>query len=429
MAVLLALLLTVALLPPAAIWAQHQDLQSPEARRRARAAQQLGRSKDSRQIAALRPLLQDPERQVRVEAVAAIVEIGTQHSLEPLIEATRDSEPAIQILAVDGLVNFYSPGYVQRGWTSTLRRFGTNLRSRFTDTNTLVIDPYIQVAPDVVEAIGRVASGGTSMDSRALACRAVGILRGRAAIPHVLEALRSKNDAVMLEGLRALEKIGDRSAAPELAFLLRDLNENVQIAAISATGQLQNREAIPTLQEILKTSPRPKVRQAALIALAKLPEASSKPLFYQYLDDRDRYLRAAAAEGVGRSGDASDLEKLRRAFSAERSESPRLSLAFALVKLGDHSYLNYLLDGLNSTFHRGEARPFLVEVARDERVLSQLYGPLTRGSKDQRKELAYVVATSGTEASAPYLEKLSHDSDPEVAQEAIRAFKSLKARL
>ncbi len=39
------------------------------------------------------------------------------------------------------------------------------------------------------------------------------------------------------------------------------------------------------------------------------------------------------------------------------------------------------------------------------------------------------MAVSGTAESLPYLEELSHDPNPEVAQEAIRAAKSLKARL
>jgi HEAT repeat protein len=415
----------------APVLSAQEDLKSPDAGRRARAAEDLGETHDSRHIPALRTLLKDADRRVRAEAIAAIVEIGTQYSLEPLVEAARDSEPSLQILAVDGLVNFYSPGYVESGWRASLKRFGGNLKSRITsdDANTLVVDPYLEVSPAVIEAIGRVAAGGTSMESRALACRALGILRGKGALPQLLEALRSKNDAVMVEALRALEKIGDRSAGPELAFLLRDLQEPVQLAAIGATGQLQNRDAVPVLQDILKTNSRPKVRQAALIALAKLPEPSTKPLFVQFLNDRDNYLRAAAAEGIGRSGDRSDIERLRKAMAAERNESARLSMAFALVKLGDHSYLNYMLDGLNSTFHRGEARPFLVELARDPQVLSQLYGPLLRGSKDQKKNLAYVLAVSGTAESVPLLDKLSHDADPEVAEEAIRASKSLKARL
>ncbi|HYM10063.1 MAG TPA: HEAT repeat domain-containing protein [Bryobacterales bacterium] len=406
-----------------------EDLRSDSPKTRAKAAEELGKQHDTESIPALRALLKDPEREVRAEAVAAIVSIGTQQSLAPLIEATRDSEPSIQILAVDGLVNFYYPGYVQTGWTTTLKKFGSGIKGRFTETNNQVIDPYLTVRPDVIEAAGRLATGGSSMDSRALACRALGILRARSAVPPLIEALQSKDSEVIFESLRALEKIGDKSSAPQFAFLLHDLSEPVQTAAIDATGQLQNREAIPTLRDLVKSGRKAGVRRAALEALSKLPDPASKQLYLSYLGDKDKYLRAAAAEGVGRLQDTADIDRVKKAFDQDKSESPRLSMAFALVDLGDLSYLPYLLDALNSTFHRGEARPFLIELARQPKVLAALYQPLKNGSNDQKKNLAQVIAISGTAQSLPYLEDLTHDPNEEVAQEAIRAAKSLKARL
>ncbi len=410
-------------------WAQVEDLKSEDPKRRAKAAEELGKQKDTGSIEALRGLLKDPDRNVRAEAVAAMVAIGTQHSLGPLVEAARDAEPSIQVLAVDGLVNFYYPGYVQSGWTAALKKFGTGLKGRVTEVNTLVVDPYVQVVPEVVEAVGRVATGGTSMESRALAARAAGILRARGAVPQLVEALKSKDSGVILDSLRALEKIGDKSAGPQISFLLRDLHEPVQVAAIDTMGQLQNRESLPALREVLQSTKKANPRRAALVALAKMPDPSAKPLFLQYLEDKDKYLRAAAAEGIGRIGEAADRDRVKAAFDAERSESPRLSLAFAMVHLGELGHLAYLLDALNSTFHRGEARPFLAELARKPEVLQKLYEPLKKGSNDQKKNLAQVVASSGNAQSLTYLEELSHDPNPEVAQEAIRAAKSLKARL
>ena len=409
--------------------AQLEELKSEDPKRRAKAAEQLGKQKDTSAIEALRGLLKDTDRSVRAEATAALVEIGTQHSLRPLAEATRDPEPSIQILALDGLVNFYYPGYVQTGWTAALKRFGTGMKGRFTEINTQVVEGYVEVLPELIEALGRVAVGGTSMESRALAARALGVLRGRAAVPQVVEALGSKDSNVMLESLRALEKIMDRSAGPKIAYLLRDLHEPVQVVAIDLTGQLQNREAIPVLADLARSARRANARRAAVVALAKMPDPSTRDLFLKHLEDKDKYLRAAAAEGLGRGAGAADRDRLKAAFDAERSLSPRLSMAFALVHLGDHTYLPYLLDALNSTFHRGEARPFLLELARKPEILQKLYEPLKNGSADQKKNLAQVIAISGNAASVAALEELTHDPNPEVAREAIQAAKSLKARL
>src|SRR5258708_2007607 len=53
----------------------------------------------------LEELLKNPGTDVRIEAVKQITEIGTLRCLDPLILATRDTEPEVQIRATDGLVN------------------------------------------------------------------------------------------------------------------------------------------------------------------------------------------------------------------------------------------------------------------------------------------------------------------------------------
>ncbi len=420
--VMLLLCLLPALVPA-------QDTKNTDPKERQKAAKQLGERGAATDIPTLAELVKDPVEDVRAEAVNAIVRIGTQHSLPPLMEATRDPVPEIQAMAVDGLVNFYYPGYVKSGWTGAVKKFTGNLKDRFRTPESIMIDPYITADPAVVAATGRVIAGGTSMDSRANAARAAGILRGKPALPQLLEALRSRNTTVILESVRAIEKIGDRGVGPSLTFLLRDLDEDVQFAVVQAMGQLLVEESIPELVDLAKNSNRKKIRRQALIALAKMPKAEQGPLFQQYLSDKDPQLRAAAAEGIGRLGNQADRQMIVDAFAGEKSESPRLSMAFAAVKLGDLTFLPYLLDGLNSMFHRGEARPFLVELARQPEVLSRLYEPLAAGTIEQKKELAYIISLSGTRESMEHIEKLTHDSNADVAQEAIRALKNLQARI
>ena len=158
-------------------------------------------------------------------------------------------------------------------------------------------------------------------------------------------------------------------------------------------------------------------------------DQEQRQLFQRYLRDKDKQLRAAAAEGLGRLGNSEDLQSILDAFSREKSESARLSMAFGAAGLGDMSFLTYLYDGLNSSFHRLEARPFLTELSRDEKILQQLYKPLATGSNDQKKHIAYVISINGNKESMAHLEKLTHDLDTNVAQEAIRALKNLQARL
>ena len=382
----------------------------------------------------LQELLKNPDVEIRREAVTQMVEIGTQHSIDPLLAATSDNDPEVQIRATDGLVNFYLPGYVKHGLSASLQRAGTSLKGHFTDTNDQVIDAYIKVRPDVIEALGKLARGGASMDSRANAARAAGILRGRQAVPDLLEALRSKDTSVIYESLNALQKIRDESAATRIGFLLRDPNQKVQITAIETVGLLANKSALPDLIGVLNQSKDKKVQRAALTAIAMLPDEKNRELYARYMRDKDDRLRAAAAEGYARLKNPADLPMLQKAWDDEKKTEPRLSVAFAMVMLGrtelsEFTPLQYLVNTLNSSAYKGEAFPFLVEAARNPAVRTALYGPLLTGTKDEKIQLAGVMARSGDQTTVPQLQKLSNDNDADVAREGLRAMRDLQARL
>ena len=405
------------------------------------AAQDL-RPKDVREIAKagsnaipkLQDLLKSPDLDVRVEVVRQITDIGTQRSLDPLVLATADNDPEVQIRATDGLVNFYLPGYVKTGFAASLSRVGTSIKGRFTDTNDQVIDPFITVRPDVIAALGKLARGGGNLDSRANAARAIGILRGRAAVPDLLEAIRSKDTGLIYESLIAIQKIRDESAAEGIGFLLRDLNPKVQIAAIETVGLLQNKQTLPDLADALNRSRDARVRRAALTSIAMLPADSSRQLYAHYLQDKDEKMRAAAAEGYGRLRNPDDRAMLEKAWQDEGKTPVRLALAFALVTLGEiqlseFSPLQYMINTLNSAAFRDVAFAYLVETARDDQVRRALYPSLESGTRDEKISIARVLARSGDKDSVPRLQKLSSDTDADVAQEGMRALRNLQARL
>ena len=384
----------------------------------------------------LQELLRNPDLDIRIEAVKAITDIGTPGSLAPLIQASADNDPEVQIHATDGLVNFYLPGYVQRGLGASLKRVGTSIKGKFTDTNDQVIPPYVIPRPDVIQALGMLVSSGASVEARANAARALGILRAKAAVPELVAALRSKDKDtdVIYESLIALQKIRDESAAPGVAFLLRDLDLKVQLAAIETVGLLQNKSSAPQLVDVLENSRNIKVKRSALTSLAMLAEQSSRPVFARYLNDKDEGLRAAAAEGFGRLKNPADMPMLEKAFEEEGKTPPRLALAFAQVMLGkteisEFSPFQLLINTLNSMAYRGVAYAYLVEVARNPVLRPPLYHAVDIGTKDEKVYLARVLAVSGGQDTVSCLEKLSHDGDGEVAQEGLRALRSLRARL
>ncbi len=429
-------MLSAACLPAQEPQQQTAAPQYSTAKERSKYVKELGKTGGSESIPKIAPYLSDPELDVRLEAVKAIVDIGTESSLDPLVKATHDNDPEIQIRATDGLVNFYVPGYVKTGLTSSLRRVGSSIKGKFTDTNDLVVDAYVHARPEIIGALGTLATGGASMEARANAARALGILRGRQAVPQLEQALRSKDTQVIYESLVALEKIRDESAGPELAFLLHDLNEKVQLTAIEATGLLLNRGASDSLRDVLDRSKNMKVKRAALTAMAQMPDPKLHGVYVAYLDHKDDGLREGAAEGLGRLKNPNDVPALEKAFSNETKTEPRLSDAFALVDLGKHGIgefdpLRYLINNLTSASYRGVALPYLTELARDPAVRQALYPALkeSTATKDEKTGLAQVLAASGGEDAVAPLQALSQDTDSDVAQAGLLALKNLHARL
>ena len=220
-------------------------------KQRVRAVRDMGKQGEQA-IAQVVPYLGDADLNVRVEAAKALVEIGGPKTVDGLIRAAADNDPEVQIRATDGLVNVYLPGYVKTGLSGTISRAGNSVRGKFTDTNDQVIDAYVMVRPDVITALGKLARGAGNFDARANAARAIGVLRGSAAIPDLIEALHSKDDKLMYESLVAIQKIGDPSAAPRVSFLVRDLEEKIQTEALETIGLLRDRSAAPDVRDALQ---------------------------------------------------------------------------------------------------------------------------------------------------------------------------------
>ncbi len=306
--------------------------------------------KNSQAIPSLAQYLSDPNRDIRIEAVKAIVKIETEASLDPLIKATPDNDPEVQIRATDGIVNFYVPGYVANGLTGPFTRGVRQVKSFFSSRDNQIIDPDVVVRSDVAEALGDVIRGGASIDSRANAARAAGILRARPAVPARVDSLHSKNSEVIFECLVALQKIDDASAGPNVP----SLRETWTIDSIHRArnhGVLHSSSSAPDIRSVLRDARNVRIRRAALECLAMLGFRMIGN-FQQYVTDRDAALRASALEGLGRIREPEDTPALERAYN-EKNADPKVHLAaaFALVSEGKvdasvFSPLPYLVENL-----------------------------------------------------------------------------------
>ncbi len=144
--------LTIILLLFSGILALGQD--QGDAKQRAKAAHDLAKQ-GADAIPKLTAYTTDVDLNVRLETVKALDEIGGPKTLDALVTMSKDNDPEIQIRATDGLVNIYLPGSIKSGVSGTLQRAGNAVKAKFTDTNDLIIDSFVEVRPEVIAALGR----------------------------------------------------------------------------------------------------------------------------------------------------------------------------------------------------------------------------------------------------------------------------------
>lgn len=406
---------------------------TPDPKQRVRSVRDLAKQ-GADSIPRLTPYLADPDVSVRIEAVKALIEIGGPRTVEPLLAAAKDNDAEIQIRAAEGLTNVYLPGYIKTGVSGSLQRAGDAIRAKFGGVNDQVIDAFVTVRPEVISALGRLVRGGSSWESRAASARALGVLRGRAALDDLVEAVHSKEDQLMYEALIAIQKIREPSAGPRIAFRLRDLDDRIQLTTLETTGILKNREAAADVADVFDHARNIKIKRAAAATLAELARPEDRAFFVVWLNDKDDLLRTAGAEGLGRLKLPGDRPALEKALPGEHSMNVRLAVVFALASFGnlDTSELapfRYLISTLNSKAYKQVASAYLIELARDAQVRSTIYTILPTAAKEEKIGLSGILAASGDKDSVPALETLSMDPDPEVAQEGIRSLRALRARL
>ncbi len=390
---------------------------------------ELGK-RDWNVLPALAQYLSDPNPEIRVEAIKAIVRIDTEHSLDMLVQATRDRDENVQIRAVDGIVNVYIPGYVAKsGLTGTMTRGVRQIKGFFSSRNDQVVDADVHVRNDVAEALGNVVTAGASFNSRANAALAAGILRAHAAVPSLEQALHAKDSDLIFECLIALQKIHDPSAGPSVGFLAHDLDDRIQSTALETIAVLRCTACAPDVRLTLSNARNIRMRRAALNALAVVGGPQDHTIFQQYAGDRDAELRASALEGLGRLREPEDFPLLEHSFDeGEIDWRIHLAAAFGMVSEGkvdtsEFSPLSYLVESLQTKARASQASAYLTELAARKNVSTALESMAPTMEKSQKISLCAILGDAATPDNIRNLNRLAKDADPDVAFAALKALR------
>jgi HEAT repeat protein len=416
----------------AVLTAQREDAYNPN--QRIQRIRDLAK-KDPGAIPTLGEYLSDPNRDIRIEAVKAIVKLDTDRSLGPLAKATHDTDSEVQIRATDGLINYYVPGYVAKGGlTGYLARGMRQVKAFFSSRNDLVIDPDVTIRPEVAQALADGIRAAAGDDARANAALAAGILRDRAAVPALVQALHSKDNQTLFEALIALQKIRDPAAAPGVLFLTHDLDDRIQATALETIGLLHSADSAPDVRSALVHARNDRVRRAALQALAMLGIPEDRHTFLVYLKDNDPEIRASALEALGRIRDPEDTPALDEAYNEKDADwRVHLAAAFALVDEGkvdasEFSPLAYLVESLDVKGRSNIAQAYLSELVKRDEARRALFPLVAQATRDQKIALCGIFSASQNDDVIPVLNNLTKDIDPGVSLAAARGLRIVQAR-
>lgn len=393
------------------------NLKSPNVRTRLDAATALGKTRRAEAVTPLAAAIRsEPEAKVRQEVVRALRVLRDLNAVPALVAAMSDVEGDVREEALGTLVELYADRERQGAVSRFLQMFSD-------EYDQPAPAPFTTVEASVYHAMAQ-ALHDERKEIREEAAFAIGILDGRSVTGDLLQTLQDTEPAVRGATATSLGKVGTSTDGLQLIPLLADENATVRNRVLQAIGALRVPSAGPALREMFEANRRKESAVRILDTLSKVSDPAQADLFREIVKDPDPEKKRLAIEGLGRVSDASLLSAFKKDFQRERNDDLRLAYSFALVRLGDHDFLDSIVLGLTSATAGKRCRDYLLEVGPS--VLSDIYPYLNDQDANIRAELCYIVGAMGDEASITWLEPLVKDPSPKVADRANRAIERLR---
>ena len=371
--------------------------------------------------------LRNPDPKVRQSALRLLRDAKYPEAIVPMAALINDPVEQIQLEAIAAELAFFLvedvPAKKRVAWIVEVRNEG-KAPAAFA-LGPLAVWPR-EAPPELIAALLR-AVDDENAKVRLEAIYALGIVGraplGEEAAPLVIKALDHYDPAVRAGAARGAGRLQVTAAADTLIKAVNDSSAQVRFASMRSLGELGEERAVQALTEQLTFYGRGEGAWSALDALARIAHPSSVPLFKARLTDRDPFLRRAAAEGLGRTGDASEVPVLEVRAGNDESEMARAAMAFALQKLG-RNYVTRLVDLMDSSKLAPQIQGYLLELGPS--IVPQLLPRLQEPDAATRARIAEVLGMFGGEAALAALQPLTGDRDRDVIEAATRAIERIK---
>lgn len=267
--------------------------------------------------------LKSDSYQQRKAAVEALSRLEDPRALRPLVSALKDPDSHVRVSVVEALSRLGNP--------EAIDALILGLKDEFVPVRTAAAEVLGRIGGDKAITPLTVALRDKSWDVRRAAVEALGKTGDPRAVDPLLPLLKDKDPDVRLTALRALTALADPRAVPGFIVTLTDEVRSIREAAMTTLQRLEpnwdSGEAAQSVMADLETAHRSRdywVRQAAADVLSRISAArarfqqpeetaataamASAPRTVQILvgllRDPDRDFRLAAAEALGRMGDA-----------------------------------------------------------------------------------------------------------------------------
>jgi HEAT repeat protein len=284
---------------------------------RALACDALAHSGDTRHVAAIFPLLGDPDLRVSQAALAAIQSLGSVETkelalraayaenaqvraavlrvlgyfaypegLSALVAASRDPDESLRLAALSGLPLMDAPAALDAVLVARSHR---SARTRAAAVRAL---GQMTDRPQVIDSLLAALSDPDPW-VRYYACQSLGKARNESTTEALASLLGDGSGQVRVAAVEALAHLGGQRAFEVLAALMHAEDPDLFRAALVGLGISKRKEALKPLR-LAAISPIAATRLVALSALGELGLPESVPIFASAAEDTDPGVRTAA---------------------------------------------------------------------------------------------------------------------------------------
>jgi HEAT repeat protein len=395
------------------------DLKSPDAGKRAKAAEELGDRGEALGLTALIQATTDKDERVQMAAVTAIGKMNHPQKVSALSQAVRNTKGKAQKEAMHLLTEHYIPSRDQNAF----QELWNSLGDLFNPPHPVVAEPWIKVDAEAIDALLSVLDDKNS-ENRVDAAATLGILRVERAIPQLSYYLQSPHKPMVRTCIRSLGYIGKSESGQALIPLLKHSDKDIVMDSARVLGQFRYRQALPELQQFMDYSRDQDLKRVALQAISRIGDRSSEPTIKKYLSSDDKELRQYAIEGLGRMKLPQYTEFLEREFQREDNRQIKLALCYSLFAIGDTAYIDTLIRSIDDRLYKNQVREYFMELG--EPALPKMAEYLRVSDEGFKVQVIRIMGEMHQPKAIQYLEPYMKDKNLEIAQAATDAIRELR---